>query len=150
MSRFVRAAAVFVFTLATAAACTPAQIRAWVNWHSTDPEAAEEFANLPHIQDELHANASSDAPQFREYLTNNHAGTWERIAWCESGGQWNHPPVTNRHGTFSGGVMIMHSVWRHYGGTQFASAPYLASRAEQIEISERILADVGWGAWQCA
>lgn len=82
--------------------------------------------------------------------TSHHfASKWDRIAWCESGGQWHHRPVHNRWGTFSGGLMIMHSVWRHYGGTRYASAPYLATKAQQIIIANRIWADRGSRAWQC-
>lgn len=75
---------------------------------------------------------------------------WDSVARCESGGQWSHGLVTNHVGTFGGGLMIMQSAWRQYGGGQFASTPGGASRAEQIIVAERIAARVGAArAWQC-
>lgn len=75
---------------------------------------------------------------------------WDRIARCESGGNWNYGLVTNRTGTYSGGLMIWTKAWDAYGGNEFASDAYLASKAQQIIVAERILADRGWRAWDCA
>jgi Transglycosylase-like domain/Putative peptidoglycan binding domain len=75
---------------------------------------------------------------------------WDNVARCESGGQWGHGTVTNHVGTFSGGLMIMNSAWRQFGGTQFAPTAGQASRGEQIIVAERIAARVGAArAWQC-
>lgn len=75
---------------------------------------------------------------------------WDRVAQCESGGQWGHGQVTNSVGTFSGGLMIMNSAWRQFGGQQFAPTAGQASRAQQIIVAERIAARVGAArAWQC-
>lgn len=75
---------------------------------------------------------------------------WDDIAWCESGGQWDHRPVTNRSGTYSGGLMIGHQWWPKFGGTDFAPYPYLASKAEQIAVAEEIADAAGLDdAWQC-
>lgn len=81
--------------------------------------------------------------------TRHFASRWDRIAWCESGGQWHHRPVHNRWGTFSGGLMIWHAAWVAYGGRQFARYPYQASKAQQIVVANRIWADRGSRAWQC-
>lgn len=153
MRRFAAAALVLVLS-----GCTLDEVETWVRWHNTDPAPAVTFANRPDIQTELHANdpkpagagSSSDAPQFREYLTNRHAATWDRIAWCESGGNWHYPPVTNRTGTYSGGLMVWTKAWIAYGGRQFAGQAWQATKAEQITVAERILADRGWSAWDCA
>lgn len=70
---------------------------------------------------------------------------WDRLAQCESGGNWSHPPVTNtpgNPGSYSGGLMFSHTYWR--GPTTY---PYQATREQQIEVAERILASQGWGAW---
>jgi Transglycosylase-like domain len=138
--------------------CSRDQLDTWVRWHGDDPTAAEDFARLPVIDALIHANepapdragASSDAPQFEEYLTNRHGATWDRIAYCESGGRWDYPPVTNRTGTYSGGLMIWTKAWLAYGGQQFAGQAWQATKAEQITVAERILADRGWQAWDCA
>lgn len=115
--------------------CTPREISMWQDWHTTDPDAAVAFAkNLP------------PAP----VLVDHHGGKWQSIAYCESGGRWDYPPVTNRTGTYSGGLMIWQRAWVAYGGQQFAPWAYQATKAEQITVAERILADRGWGAWDCA
>lgn len=120
--------------------CTGPQIEAWVSWHDHDPAAAEAFADLPEVQQALQVRPPA-VP---------HAATWDRIARCESGGRWNYPPVTNRTGTYSGGLMIWTKAWIIYGGQQYAPQAWLATRAEQIDVAERILADRGWRAWDCA
>ena len=74
---------------------------------------------------------------------------WDDVAWCESGGRWDYPPVTNRTGTYSGGLMIGTRWWPVYGGDEFAPQAYLATKNEQIIVAERILDDNGRGAWDC-
>ena len=120
--------------------CTPGQIDAWVQWHDVDPAGAEAFANQPEIQAQLHPAPAPVSP---------HLSRWDRIARCESGGNWSYPPVTNRTGTYSGGLMIWTKAWVVYGGQQYAPQAWLATKAEQIAVAERILADQGWGAWDC-
>lgn len=116
-------------------ACTPREIRLWSAWHDKDPAAAEAFARqLPH-----------PVPA----VTTRWSVNWDSVAWCESGGNWHYPPVTNSSGTYSGGLMIWQRAWVAYGGRQFASWAYLASKTSQIVVAERILADNGRGAWDC-
>ncbi len=129
-------------------ACTPDQIKAFVAWHEADPAGAEAWLASDEGQATLN---DSDGPQFQVYEERNVAGgRWDKIAMCESGANWHHPPVTNSTGTYSGGLMIWQKAWVTYGGTEFAPWAYLASKAEQIEVAERILSDRGWGAWDCA
>jgi len=74
---------------------------------------------------------------------------WDKVAICESGGNWSHPPVRNSAGTFSGGLMIGHAYWKGYGGY---SAPYLAPKSVQIAWAEDLI-DGSYAAadrgWQC-
>src|SRR4051812_16460247 len=70
-------------------------------------------------------------------------GPWDKVAMCESGGLWN----ANTHNGFFGGLAITEDTWRQYGGTDYAPLPDLASRAQQIAVAERILADLGPDAW---
>ena len=65
---------------------------------------------------------------------------WDRLAQCESGGNWN----INTGNGFSGGLQFTPSTWRAYGG---AGSPTGASREQQIAVAERVLAGQGWGAW---
>lgn len=70
-------------------------------------------------------------------------GTWDEVARCESTNNWS----INTGNGFSGGLQFTPSTWRAFGGTQYAPAAYLASRAEQIIVAERVLAGQGRGAW---
>src|SRR5580765_6446188 len=102
MRRFVYAAAVVV-AIDAAAACTPTQLHDFIAWHQQDPAAATAFSRLPAIQSLLHDPVPTQAaPPSRPSHTRD-GGVWDRIAWCESGGQWHHSPVHNRYGSFSGG-----------------------------------------------
>ena len=68
------------------------------------------------------------------------ASTWDALAQCESGGNWN----INTGNGFSGGLQFTPSTWAAFGGT---GDPSNASREEQIAVAERVLAGQGWGAW---
>jgi hypothetical protein len=76
----------------------------------------------------------------------SHSGIdrWDTLAICESSGRWDYPPVS---GNFSGGLMFHIGTWRANGGLEYAPDAYLASREQQIDIAERVLANSGWRAW---
>jgi hypothetical protein len=67
---------------------------------------------------------------------------WDRLAKCETGGNWKH-----RNSTYQGGLGFYHGSWDAYRPRRFPRDADLASREEQIVVGKRILADVGWGAW---
>jgi resuscitation-promoting factor RpfA len=69
--------------------------------------------------------------------------TWDRLARCESGGNWS----INTGNGYYGGLQFSSSTWRGFGGGQYASSAHRASRAEQIAVAERVLDQQGWGAW---
>ena len=64
---------------------------------------------------------------------------WDRAAECESGGVWS----ANTGNGLYGGFQLTLDTWEEYGGLEFAMRPDLASRAQQIQVVERILADLG-------
>ncbi|WP_245585716.1 transglycosylase family protein [Pseudonocardia asaccharolytica] len=66
--------------------------------------------------------------------------TWDRLAQCESSGNWN----INTGNGFAGGLQFTPSTWRAFGGTGLAQN---ASREQQIAVAERVLTAQGWGAW---
>ena len=68
---------------------------------------------------------------------------WDRLAQCESGGNWS----INTGNGYQGGLQFSPSTWAAYGGTQFAPTANLATREQQIAIAEKTLAGQGWGAW---
>lgn len=65
---------------------------------------------------------------------------WDRLAACESGGNW----AINTGNGYYGGLQFSLSSWRGVGGSGY---PHQASRAEQIARAEQLLARQGWGAW---
>jgi len=67
-------------------------------------------------------------------------GVWDRLAQCESGGNWG----TNTGNGYSGGLQFAPGTWAANGGSGSA---HNASRAEQIRVAERVRAAQGWGAW---
>ena len=69
--------------------------------------------------------------------------TWDRLAQCESGGNW----AINTGNGYYGGLQFSQSTWEGFGGTQYASRADLASREQQIATAEKTLAVQGWGAW---
>lgn len=68
---------------------------------------------------------------------------WDRVASCESGGNW----AINTGNSFYGGVQFTTSTWAAYGGHAYAAQANLASKAAQIVIAQRVLASQGPGAW---
>ncbi|TQM61845.1 LysM peptidoglycan-binding domain-containing protein [Humibacillus xanthopallidus] len=68
---------------------------------------------------------------------------WDRVAACESGGNWS----INTGNGYYGGLQFSGSTWRGYGGGQFASRADLATKSEQITVAQRVLKGQGPGAW---
>jgi hypothetical protein len=76
----------------------------------------------------------------RSARTTPAAGVWDRLAQCESGGNWK----INTGNGYYGGIQFSLSSWRAVGGSGF---PHSASKAEQIRRGELLKAKQGWGAW---
>jgi resuscitation-promoting factor RpfB len=73
------------------------------------------------------------------------AAMWDRIAQCESGGNWS----INTGNGYYGGLQFDIRTWLGAGGGDFASRADLASRAEQITVANRVYADRGLQPWGC-
>ncbi|MFJ4695163.1 transglycosylase family protein [Streptomyces sp. NPDC088766] len=71
------------------------------------------------------------------------ASEWDAVAQCESGGNWS----INTGNGYYGGLQFSASTWAAYGGTQYASTADKASKSQQIQIAEKVLAGQGKGAW---
>lgn len=75
------------------------------------------------------------------------ASTWDRVAECESGGNWS---IDTDNG-FYGGLQLSQESWESFGGTAYAPSADLASRSQQIAVAEKVLDAQGPEAWQaCA
>jgi nucleoid-associated protein YgaU len=68
------------------------------------------------------------------------ADSWDRLAQCESGGNW---AISSGNGYY-GGLQFNLGTWRAYGGS---GMPNQASRSAQIAVAEKVLAAQGWNAW---
>ena len=70
-------------------------------------------------------------------------GLWDKIAACESGGNWS----INTGNGYYGGLQFSLATWRAFGGT---GMPNQQSKATQIAVAERVRKGSGLGNWSCA
>jgi hypothetical protein len=68
---------------------------------------------------------------------------WDRIAQCESGGNWH----INTGNGYYGGLQFSASTWRGYGGTAHAPTADQATKDQQIAVAAKVQRAQGWGAW---
>lgn len=69
---------------------------------------------------------------------------WDRLARCESGGNWS----ANTGNGYYGGLQFDEGTWRANGGGQYARYPHQASREEQIAVAQRVRNSRGnYRAW---
>ena len=61
---------------------------------------------------------------------------WDQVAQCESGGNG-----------YYGGLQFAAQTWTGHGGGQYAPTADQATKEQQIEIAEKVLASQGAGAW---
>lgn len=69
--------------------------------------------------------------------------TWDRLAQCESGGNW----AINTGNGYYGGLQFNQGTWASNGGTAYAPSAHLATREQQISIAERVAAGRGFAPW---
>lgn len=68
------------------------------------------------------------------------ASDWDRLAQCESGGNWS----INTGNGYYGGLQFSLQSWQAVGGSGY---PHQASKEEQINRASKLQAIQGWGAW---
>ena len=66
-------------------------------------------------------------------------GVWDRVAECESGGDWS----INTGNGYYGGLQFSLQTWEAFGGE---GMPHEASKQEQIRIAQNTLEEQGPGA----
>lgn len=79
-------------------------------------------------------------------LDTSNAAMWDRIAQCESTGNWS----INSGNGYYGGLQFDIQTWLGAGGGDFAQRADLASREQQITVANRVYADRGLQPWGCA
>ncbi len=93
--------------------------------------------------------AAVAAPKHDTAQAGGNSSVWDRLARCESSGNWK----INSGNGYYGGLQISKSTWNYYGGRQFAAYPNQTSRSNQIVVAQRILnghdgkKGQGWKAW---
>ncbi|GAA1549841.1 ubiquitin-like domain-containing protein [Kribbella lupini] len=104
----------------------------------TVSEAVDELVTVgtkPKVEEET----SEDEPP-----ASGNAGAWDRIAECESGGNWQ----ANTGNGYYGGLQFSHGTWVAFGGDKYATNAHQASKAQQIAIAEKVRAARGsYGDW---
>jgi len=75
----------------------------------------------------------------------SNAAMWDKVAQCESGGNWH----INTGNGYYGGLQFLTSTWLAHGGGQFAPRADLASREQQITVANSIYATSGLSQWSC-
>ncbi|MEH3034249.1 MAG: transglycosylase family protein [Aeromicrobium erythreum] len=68
---------------------------------------------------------------------------WDKIAQCESGGNWH----INTGNGYYGGLQFSAQTWHSVGGP---GLPHEHSREVQIKYAKILQARSGWGQWSCA
>jgi len=107
------------------------------------PAADEQLADRPMPAAVQITATAAPATSSRATTANYDPGdgsVWDRIAACESGGNW----AINTGNGYYGGLQFTLGTWRANGGT---GMPQDASRAEQIRVAQNVQASQGWGAW---
>ena len=70
---------------------------------------------------------------------------WDKIAQCESGGNWS----INTGNGYYGGLQFDIQTWLGSGGGAYAPNASLATKAQQIDIANRVYAQRGLQPWGC-
>lgn len=70
---------------------------------------------------------------------------WDKIAQCESGGNWS----INSGNGYYGGLQFDIQTWIGAGGGAYAPNASLATKAQQIDIANRVYAQRGLQPWGC-
>jgi hypothetical protein len=70
---------------------------------------------------------------------------WDRIAFCESSGNWH----INTGNGYYGGLQFNMQTWTDVAGQDYAPRADLASREEQITVANRLYAIRGLQPWSC-
>ncbi|MEP7035182.1 MAG: ubiquitin-like domain-containing protein [Dermatophilaceae bacterium] len=74
------------------------------------------------------------------------AAMWDRIAQCESGGNW----AINTGNGYYGGLQFDSGTWLSNGGGKYAARADLATRLQQISVANAVYASRGLSPWGCA
>lgn len=107
--------------------------------------AAEERRDFRREREEAAARANEQQASASSANTAGAAtgnSVWDRLAQCESSGNWAHSG-----GRYHGGLQFHPQTWAAYKSAGMPAFAYQASRTQQVAVAERVKASQGWGAW---
>ncbi|MQS11250.1 LysM peptidoglycan-binding domain-containing protein [Streptomyces kaniharaensis] len=91
----------------------------------------------------LTAPTAQAAPPGRDTGTDPGSYDWDRVASCESSGNWH---INTGNGYF-GGLQFDKPTWRENGGLDYAPRADLASREQQIAVAQHLADRRGLRPW---
>jgi hypothetical protein len=117
----------------------PMETQLWVNSFRPQPERIDRptARRVARYANAVVVNA------LRRMVAIPYEANWDRVAECESGGNWS----INTGNGYYGGVQFDYGTWLGAGGGVYAQRADLASKREQIVIAERVRADRGLSPW---
>lgn len=101
---------------------------------------AQKVTRTTYKQYRTYSQSASSSSNRVAAASNVSGGVWDRLAACESGGNWS----INTGNGYYGGLQFTQSSWRAVGGS---GSPNNASKSEQIARAKMLQARQGWGAW---
>ncbi|MEL4505085.1 transglycosylase family protein [Luteococcus sp. H138] len=111
---------------------------------STSPSASSSAA--PSSSSTPTSRASQGKKSDKSGLDTSRSAMWDRIAQCESSGNWS----INTGNGYYGGLQFDKQTWEVNGGTKYAPTANLATREQQITIANKLYAQRGLQPWGCA
>jgi len=102
-----------------------------------DAERAAAAARQAELEAEL--EAQRQAAREEEQRAAERLAMWDRLAQCESGGNWS----INTGNGYYGGLQFLLQTWRYVGGSGY---PHQATKEEQIYRAERLL-EYSWASF---
>jgi LysM repeat protein len=129
----------------------------YANVHIKDPNLiyADDTLRIPRADEQLTERPLPSNVQALEYeqkvvnpkpqpapaiQTSTGGDVWDRLAQCESGGNWH----INTGNGYYGGLQFSLRTWQGVGGVGY---PHEASREEQIARGQILQVRSGWGQW---
>lgn len=111
----------------------------WVANHHLE-HGHDQGSDNNHKIDDYRAEARFYTAYWRNIDNIPYEANWNRVAECESGGDWN----INTGNGYYGGLQFSMSTWSAYGGV---GNPANNSKRNQIIVAERIRTQDGLGHW---
>ncbi|MFB9166402.1 resuscitation-promoting factor [Arthrobacter psychrochitiniphilus] len=94
---------------------------------------------------EAKAGANTEANTGAKAPTMSNEAMWDAIAQCEATGNWS----INTGNGYYGGLQFDIGTWLSNGGGAYAPNASLATKAQQIDIANRVYAQRGLQPWGC-